>query len=1081
MPATLAQVVRRCLDELTEPCTDARLVREFQVNRSPDAFTELVARHGPVVLGVAHRVLGRSPDVDDVFQATFLTLARKIHVVRDPSRLAGWLHRVALRTAHRALVRRRTMLPIETASLVAMRPEDHDLSWREGLQILDAELNALPDRLRSPLVLCYLDGLTRDEAARRLGYSLAKLKRRLEEGRARLRERLSRRGVVAALLVVVAGSELRGNVSKALVAQTAALPFGPVAATVVSLTSSVGGRALAAVVWKSVIVVGLLSGVLATGFRFPVGAQSPMKDEPVRTKVESTPTFEAPLPTSALVRLGTTRFRHNNGSNSSILSNDGKLLVTTGKTTIAIWDTATGQQKHLLRKCGIADGFTTASKRVALSPDGSLLANFSQFDAAVRVWDTATGKQVYTIGKMPAELKMGGGAQPARVQDEGFENILTFDESGQELLLVGGNGARRFEAKSGKPLGKHPWKADPLAVSPNGRWCLTNANPNGQRAFSIVDLTTGKAGPIVAAGEGPINGNVDVTLDGKRIAIIGRDDATVVVYEVTTGKSLTTFEDTTPAGRERGFTVAAFSADAKMLFVGTRSGHIRRYNLETKKELSALAKHLWYATGVHPMPDGKTLISAGWDGLVRKFDLGTGKEIPPPPGYVRHLALASSNGGKQFALADSVGRFDVCDADGKTLRTIDTRGAAISKVAFSPNGTTLACVEVDGAIRTWDWATGREGTGVTSATPGVQSRASVLQYSPNGRQLLVGLRESNLLCLDAATKKEVWSVATKGMSAASFSPDGRILVTGGWDHNLTWRDPATGQPGRVVTMSTVVDCVEFAPDGRTFVSAHHDGIIRLWDAETGKPLGEWQGHNDCVWWARFSPDGKWVASGSVDETVRVWEVATGKELAKYEGHDAWVWAGAWLGGRRLVTSTGAEAIIWDLRPTDLPAAKADRLWDDLMADPVKAYKAQWAYLADAKEAAKEFRSRQGPVKARAEEKEIQKLIGDLDRDEFRVREQATKDLRKIGRSVLPYLRSARATAKAEPRQRIDGLIAALDQGPTAEDRRLSRAVQVLELAGTPEAKAVFKEWASGLRGELLTEDAANALQRLERQ
>jgi RNA polymerase sigma factor (sigma-70 family) len=1076
MPATLVRVVRRCLNTLTVPQTDADLIRAFQKDRNPEAFAEIVARHGPVVLGVARRVLGRSADVDDVFQATFLTLARNIRSVRDPYRLAGWLHRVALRTARRALTRRKPTLPMETANGVGTALEPRDLSWREGLQILDAELNALPARLRSPLVLCYLDGLTRDEAARRLGYSLAKLKRRLEEGRGRLRARLVRRGVSAALLVAAADGGLRAQVPAALATRAAALPHGPVPVVVEQLTVSDTARLLTSVLWKTVVVAGLAGAALVGGYRVPAGAQTPPKTEPAQAKAEPIPSLEAPLPPGAIARLGTTLFRHNNGSNSSVLSKDGKLLATTGKTTIAVWDTATGQRRHLIRNCGIADGFTTSSQRIALSPDGTLLANFSENDVQVRVWDLMTGKQAYTIGtNLPAEAAK---LAARRMAGEG-ENLLTFDEAGKELLLIGGSGVRRFDAKTGKPLGQDAWKMTPMVTSPNGRWCLVNEKLDapGPRRLAVVDLNTRKPGPSVEVGGVRGQENCALSLDGKRFAVI-EGDIKVTAYDAATGKAIATFEHAATGDRDRGYTVPAFSGDGQWLYVGTMGGKIHRYDLATKTEAPVLGNHLWWVTGVHAMPDGRTLISAGWDGMVRRFDLGTGKEIPPPPGYARHLAPAVSPDGTRFALADWAGKLDVYDASGKHLRGIDVGGAAIHKLAFSPDGKVLAAAERDGAIRTWDTTTWRAGGGVPSATPGKEAWVSVFQFSPAGRHLLMSLRESSLICLDTATWKEVWAVPAKDTSGAAYSPDGQVLITGGWDNNLTWRDPATGRPGRVVATNDTVDCIEFAPDGRTFVSGHHNCSIRRWDAETGKPLGEWTGHRGVVWWARFSPDGKWLASGSTDETVRVWDVAAGKELMKFEGHDAWVWAGDWVGGRRIVSTNAAEALLWDVLPAGAEFAKPDALWEDLAGDAAKAFAAQRKFLADPKAAATFFRLKQAPEKAVVDEKQVRRWIADLDRDEFRTRERATKELRALGKAVLPYLREGRAKARAEGEQRIASLVEELDQGPTADDIRRSRAVQVLELAATPEAVAVLKEWAGGLPGTMLTTDAAGAIKRL---
>jgi len=178
MPTPIRRVFRRAVAAVAGPPPDAELLRRFVRDRDPSAFADLVARHGPVVLSVCRRALGSPSDADDAFQATFLALARRPAAVRDPARLPGWLHRVAVRAARRVRASRRPTVPLAAAEDRPAPVEPHDLSWGEGLAALDEELAALPDRLRGPLVLCYLDGLTQDEAAGRLGWSLATLKRR---------------------------------------------------------------------------------------------------------------------------------------------------------------------------------------------------------------------------------------------------------------------------------------------------------------------------------------------------------------------------------------------------------------------------------------------------------------------------------------------------------------------------------------------------------------------------------------------------------------------------------------------------------------------------------------------------------------------------------------------------------------------------------------------------------------------------------------------------------------------------------------------------------------------------------------
>src|SRR3954452_23678176 len=191
----LQRYLRRLCDEAVPP-EDAVLLHRFVTANDRGAFELLIARHGPMVLGTAGRLVGDTHDAEDVFQAVFLSLARLAKSIRRGRALPAWLHQTTCRVAARLRATRR--LP---ATPPPERSEYCDpaagLEWRDVCEALDEELQRLPERLRSPLVLCYLSGLTRDEAAQQLGWSVGTLKRRLEEGRNALRVRLVRRGIAS--------------------------------------------------------------------------------------------------------------------------------------------------------------------------------------------------------------------------------------------------------------------------------------------------------------------------------------------------------------------------------------------------------------------------------------------------------------------------------------------------------------------------------------------------------------------------------------------------------------------------------------------------------------------------------------------------------------------------------------------------------------------------------------------------------------------------------------------------------------------------------------------------------------------
>ncbi|HEX4606773.1 MAG TPA: sigma-70 family RNA polymerase sigma factor [Urbifossiella sp.] len=175
---------------------DHDLLGRFAAANDEAAFRVIAERHGPMVFGVCARVLGNRHDAEDALQATFLVFARRAAAVRKSESLASWLHGVARRVAtrlrradHRRLARERAATPPAIAA-----PTD-DLAWAEVRVGLDEELGRLPAVYREVLVLCYLEGLTRDEAGQRLGIDSGAVKGRLERGRRLLGERLTRRGI----------------------------------------------------------------------------------------------------------------------------------------------------------------------------------------------------------------------------------------------------------------------------------------------------------------------------------------------------------------------------------------------------------------------------------------------------------------------------------------------------------------------------------------------------------------------------------------------------------------------------------------------------------------------------------------------------------------------------------------------------------------------------------------------------------------------------------------------------------------------------------------------------------------------
>jgi RNA polymerase sigma factor (sigma-70 family) len=436
---------------------DGELLEQFTSERDQTAFATLVRRHGPMVLSVCRRMLHNAADADDAFQATFLILARKAASIGKRQALAAWLHQVAYRVALRtraAAAQRRKHEEKPTGRL-----GDDPLAaitGRELLTVLDEELQALPVPSRGPLILCYLEERTRDEAARQLGLTLATLKRRLERGRAQLRRRLERRGLaLAATLLTLdclrttarAGFSnlLAASTTRAAVQSAAGNGLAEVAST--QIAGLVNGTLRAMALGKAMVASTLLLTVtlvgMGIGFAAYLGQDAPRGGE----HEQRSPASPAPrgpeqaeekkpakpaedLPPGARARFGTARFLNIGRVFAVTYSPDGRLLASGAwDGSIRLWKAATG--KELL----VLDAHKGPVQKLAFSPDGKLLASAGQ-GPGVALWEIPSGRLVRVM----------------RPEQQGFTDVA-FSPDGRKLAGIGG-GIIYVWDQSGKELWK---------------------------------------------------------------------------------------------------------------------------------------------------------------------------------------------------------------------------------------------------------------------------------------------------------------------------------------------------------------------------------------------------------------------------------------------------------------------------------------------------------------------------------------------------------------------------------------------------------------------------------------------------
>ena len=245
----MSEVIQHLRSILLQPegtgLTDWQLLECFIKRRETAALETLVRRHGPMVWGVCRRVLGDHHDAEDAFQATFLVLVRKATSIR--TNVGNWLYGVAIQTARKARATKAKRRGRENPMTDMLEPAvtEQDL-WRDLQPLLDQELSRLPEKYRSVIVLCDLEGKTRPEAARQLGCPNGTIASRLARARTMLAKRLARHGLA------VSGGALALVLSQK--AASACVPASVMASTIKAVTLIAAGQAAA---------TGVISGTVA--------------------------------------------------------------------------------------------------------------------------------------------------------------------------------------------------------------------------------------------------------------------------------------------------------------------------------------------------------------------------------------------------------------------------------------------------------------------------------------------------------------------------------------------------------------------------------------------------------------------------------------------------------------------------------------------------------------------------------------------------------------------------------------------------------------------------------------------------
>jgi WD40 repeat protein len=758
----------------------------------------------------------------------------------------------------------------------------------------------------------------------------------------------------------------------------------------------------------------------------------------------------------------------------------GNTLIGAGREELRGWDPQTGKVLFRFKHpegASIDAGRLTSRDTIAV-----LVRSHSGNKCEVRYYAFGTGKSA-------------GHSPPL---DLDHSQHTAFSTDGSLLLVVRQEAVSLFDGATGKEKWRDP--LPPEAVGgcrffPDGS-AVALATKGEVKVYSVATgkVTANlKAAPDTGAGKPAIAGvrgrdsvqDLAVSADGRWVAAgVGEEEDTVCCWDV---KTEAVRHRLTPAAKPLHFT-----RDGSEL-ITFKDGVVTFWSMATGKVVRSF--DVPAGGDIMVSPDGKTLASPAGDAAIL-IDAATGAHLShsaDPPGTPDRMWFADD--GRLLGLLSGWGGW--VEWDGGHQRLIRPPGVGgWTPAGLSADGrAALHYHKTDYRVR--DVATGKavvSATGPEAANPSV----AVAAMTPDGRALILAAEEG--LAVVAGKYRRVLhrvGEATGAVSGVTLSPDGRVAAATYREGNnrfpIEVYDLVGGRFLRRLATDGDVSALAFSPDG-TWLAASHDaetggrfennGSATVWAVATGKPILKipTSDHREHV--IAMSHSGRLLARLEGANKIAVWEIWAGKVRVHLDAGGSVSSLAFAPDGRTLAASVaGGPVFVWDLfdgqkqRPHHTPEY-FELHWDALRSETAeRAFDTIVALVRMAPKAIPFLREKIAPV-APPDPAQVSRLIGDLDHKEYRRREAAMRALAELGERVRdPLWKALTGGASPELRERIERLLAA-DERPTLDQLRRLRAVEVAEVAGTPEAAKLLAHWAGGATGAQLTKESQASLERL---